>query len=123
MREYARILSPKGLGFIQNPWKETGITQEDPSASPRERVRRFGQADHVRLYGLDFEDRLRSVGLNPHRLLPDQVVTPRVIEVMGLRREMPIWMVFGSASPLSNQTGDVLAAEVRNRAQDFLARF
>ncbi len=30
---------------------------------PREREQRFGQHDHVRLYGLDYPERLRAAGL------------------------------------------------------------
>ena len=38
-------------------------TLEDPRIrTPEERVQAYGQADHVRLYGLDFSDRLREAG-------------------------------------------------------------
>jgi hypothetical protein len=38
-------------------------TFEDPSVvSPEERERLFWQADHVRLYGLDFKERLEQAG-------------------------------------------------------------
>ena len=38
-------------------------TDEDPSVTdPQERFRRFGQTDHVRLYGRDYMDRLREAG-------------------------------------------------------------
>jgi len=30
--------------------------------SPEDRAKHFGQYDHVRIYGLDYFDRLRSVG-------------------------------------------------------------
>jgi hypothetical protein len=96
MREYARLLSPTGVGFIQNPWKPDRPTVEDPSASPEERRRRFGQADHVRTYGSDFEGRLRAAGLDPHRVLPEQVLSDMAIQTMGITPRMPIWLVFGS---------------------------
>ena len=98
MREYARLLSPVGVGFIQNPWRPNGPTAEDPSASPEERLRRFGQADHVRIYGADFEDRLRSAGLEPRRVLPEHVLSETTIRTMGITPRTPIWIVFGEES-------------------------
>jgi SAM-dependent methyltransferase len=98
MREYARLLSPLGVGFIQNPWRPNRPTVEDPSASPQERLQRFGQADHVRIYGADFEDRLRSAGLDPRRVLPEQVQSEMTIRTMGITPRMPIWTVFGEQS-------------------------
>ena len=35
-----------------------------PITSPEERERAYGQHDHLRLYGRDFGDRLRSVGFD-----------------------------------------------------------
>ena len=38
-------------------------TDEDASISdPVQRIRRFGQSDHIRLYGRDYHDRLRQAG-------------------------------------------------------------
>jgi hypothetical protein len=122
MGEYARILSPTGIGFVQNPWRTTGVTQEDPSASVEERIKRFGQADHVRIYGVDFEDRLRSVGLDPRRLLPEAIVPSAAIDSMAIRRDMPIWMVCGSAFPYSPMTPEFFMAAVRGRVEEFLGR-
>jgi SAM-dependent methyltransferase len=96
MSEYSRLLSPIGIGFVQAPWKPDQPTVEDPSASPEERRRRFGQADHVRMYGGDFEDRMRSAGLEPRRVLPEHVLSEMAIHTMGLTPRMPIWLVFGS---------------------------
>jgi len=98
MREYARVLSPTGVGFIQNPWRPRRPTVEDPSASPEDRLRRFGQADHVRFYGADFEDRLRSAGLEPRRVVPEQVMDEPTIQTMAITPKMPIWIVFGADS-------------------------
>ena len=64
MREIARVLSPRGIALIEVPIKGGVVTEEDPSASPDERARRFGQSDHVRWYGDDFDDRLSAAGLS-----------------------------------------------------------
>lgn len=123
MREYARILSPRGIGFIQNPWRPTGPTDEDPTASPEDRTRRFGQADHVRMYGTDFEDRLRSVGLEPRRLVPERLLDPGMIQSFGITPNTPIWVVFGSISRYRRLNDDRLVAVLHRRvarsARDF----
>lgn len=64
MRELCRVLKPGGLAIMQVPFK-AGITEtdEDPTITdPEERIRRFGQYDHVRQYGTDYPERLREEG-------------------------------------------------------------
>jgi SAM-dependent methyltransferase len=65
MRELRRVLRPGGWAVIQVPiLRET--TVEDPTEQdPAERLRRFGQDDHVRVYGADFFERLRDAGFRP----------------------------------------------------------
>jgi predicted SAM-dependent methyltransferase len=64
MQELYRILKPGGTGIFQIPQdlnRET--TFEDNSITdPKERAKIFGQYDHVRVYGSDYFDKLRSVG-------------------------------------------------------------
>jgi predicted SAM-dependent methyltransferase len=63
MRELLRVLRPGGVVCIQVPYDSNHPTDEDPMVTdPRERTKRFGQADHVRLYGTDLPDRLRKAG-------------------------------------------------------------
>jgi hypothetical protein len=65
MRELRRVLRPVGWAVIQVPILR-GRTIEDPGEQdPAQRLRRFGQDDHVRVYGNDFLDRLREAGLRP----------------------------------------------------------
>jgi SAM-dependent methyltransferase len=65
LREIRRVLRPRGRAVLQQPVDGTlERTREDPSASPADRLRLFGQEDHVRLYGRDFADRLRAAGLD-----------------------------------------------------------
>lgn len=66
IKEIFRVLKPKGWAIIQTPIdKNREKTFEDFSiASPEDRKRVFGQGDHVRIYGLDYIDRLKNVGFN-----------------------------------------------------------
>jgi SAM-dependent methyltransferase len=62
MREFFRFLKPNGWAVLMVPI-EAAVTFEDPSITdPAERERVFGQNDHVRIYGLDFVERLREAG-------------------------------------------------------------
>jgi len=64
MQELYRVLKPGGMAILQIPQdlnRET--TYEDDSITdPQERARIFGQYDHVRIYGRDYFEKLRSIG-------------------------------------------------------------
>lgn len=64
MQELFRILKPGGTGIFQIPQDlSRAVTFEDDSITNRkERAKIFGQYDHVRIYGRDYFDKLRSVG-------------------------------------------------------------
>lgn len=64
MQELYRVLKPGGMGIFQIPQDlSRDVTFEDNSITDAmERARIFGQYDHVRLYGRDYFDKLRSTG-------------------------------------------------------------
>ncbi len=62
MRELHRVLKTGGWAVINAPIT-VARTDEDPTiVTPEERLRRFGQSDHVRRYGPDYADRLADAG-------------------------------------------------------------
>lgn len=63
-REILRVLAPGGLAVLTVPQKDPPAeTDEDPTvATEGEREKRFGQKDHVRMYGDDFATRLAEAG-------------------------------------------------------------
>lgn len=64
MRELYRVMKPGGMGIFQIPQDlNRDVTFEDNSITDKkERAKIFGQYDHVRVYGRDYFDKLRSIG-------------------------------------------------------------
>lgn len=61
--ELYRVLKPGGWALISVPVRLNRPTFEDPSiTAPAERRRAFGEASHVRIYGLDLAARLEECG-------------------------------------------------------------
>lgn len=64
LQELYRVLKPGGWGIFQIPQdlnRETTF-EDDSITDKKERARLFGQYDHVRVYGRDYFDKLRSIG-------------------------------------------------------------
>ena len=64
LREIHRILSPGGRALLLFPIVEGwDHTYENPAhTSTADRIRYFGQADHVRMFGRDVRDRIADAG-------------------------------------------------------------
>lgn len=74
LKELYRILRRGGWALILVPITSQK-TFEDPSvSSPEERLLIFGQVDHVRRYGMDFEERLREAGFSVKSITEAEVV-------------------------------------------------
>ncbi|MGI9212292.1 MAG: class I SAM-dependent methyltransferase [Methylococcaceae bacterium] len=65
IRELHRVLTPGGFAIIQIPYaRNLKETLEDGYSTPNDRLRHYGQKDHVRLYGMDYSRRLRHCGFD-----------------------------------------------------------
>lgn len=88
MQELFRVMKPGGFGVFQIPQdlsRETTF-EDDSITDAEERARIFGQYDHVRVYGRDYFDKLRSVGF---RVIPvdyTQEIAPELVEKYGLAK-------------------------------------
>ena len=73
MREIRRVLKPTGWAIMLVPGTQEETTFEETSIqSAAERLRVFGQSDHVRFYGKDYPDRLRESGFDIEVFQPDR---------------------------------------------------
>jgi len=84
MREFHRVLTPGGMAVLLVPIT-AAETIEDPSIlDPQERLRLFGQEDHVRRYGLDYSSRLKEAGFAVEEIRREDFLAPTDMEAMGI---------------------------------------
>jgi len=82
MQELFRVLKKGGFGVFQIPQDMSREnTFEDASITDKEeRTKIFGQYDHVRVYGRDYFNKLRSVGFKVDEVDYTQRITPEELE-------------------------------------------
>ena len=82
MRELYRVMKKGGWGIFQVPQdiNRAHTFEDDTITDPAERTRIFGQYDHVRVYGLDYFDRLRQVGFEVEEIVYSTHFTAEEIE-------------------------------------------
>ena len=88
MQELYRVLKPKGMAILQIPQDiSREKTFEDNSITDRkERAKIFGQYDHVRVYGRDYFNKLRSIGFNVKEVAYTTTLSDESIEKFCLAK-------------------------------------
>ena len=88
LSELYRVMKKGGWGILQVPMKNSlEKTYEDFTITdPKERQKHFGQYDHVRWYGMDYFDRLKSVGFDAKANFYSQKFSDADIKKFGLNR-------------------------------------
>ncbi len=82
MKELFRVMKKGGFGIFQIPQDlSREVTFEDDSITDnKERARIFGQYDHVRVYGRDYFNKLRSIGFKVDEIDYTQKIAPEKLE-------------------------------------------
>ena len=80
MKELFRVMKKGGMGIFQVPQDlNRDVTFEDNSiTNPKERAKIFGQYDHVRVYGKDYFDKLRSIGFEVKEVNYSQKISSKL---------------------------------------------
>jgi SAM-dependent methyltransferase len=70
MQELYRVLAPGGTAILQVPYEADRKTtfEDNTITDPKERAKIFGQYDHVRVYGMDYFEKLAEVGFTVEAL-------------------------------------------------------
>ena len=89
MKELYRVLNKNGTAILQVPINQkSSKTFEDSSiVDKKERIEKFGQYDHIRLYGLDYFKKLESFGFKVDPLKYSKKFTESEIIKYGLIKD------------------------------------
>jgi predicted SAM-dependent methyltransferase len=82
MQELFRVLKPGGMGIFQIPQdlSRAKTFSDDTIVDQKERAKIFGQYDHVRVYGRDYFDKLRSIGFKVIEEDYTRKIAPELVE-------------------------------------------
>ena len=82
MQELYRVLKPGGMAILQIPQElNRAITfTDDTITDQKKRAEIFGQYDHVRIYGRDYFDKLRSIGFKVIEEDYTKKISPELVE-------------------------------------------
>lgn len=88
MQEIFRILRPGGKAILQIPQdlSRAKTFEDNTIKDPKERTRIFGQYDHVRVYGRDYFDKLRSIGFKVEAVDYTKMLSPEEVEKYRLAK-------------------------------------
>lgn len=92
MRELYRVLKPGGIAFLNVPMSNEPATLENPEYNtPELRLKYYWQEDHVRLYGLDYPQRLSDAGFTV-QLFTMEDMDDKTLKRYGLDRNEKIFL-------------------------------
>ena len=84
MREFHRVLKRDGWAILLVPINADATYEDASIVEPQDRLREFGQEDHVRIYGPDYVDRLTEAGFWVETMTPAELASPEDVVRMGL---------------------------------------
>lgn len=88
MQELYRVMKPGGFGIFQIPQdlSRAETFEDDTITDKKERAKIFGQYDHVRVYGRDYFDKLRSIGFKVDEVDYTKKIAPELLERYALMK-------------------------------------
>lgn len=87
LKELFRILKPDGTALIIIPVERESTFEDSSVTEPEERLKIFGQRDHVRIYGEDFINRLIESGFKVKTYLPKDIFSENEQIKYGIKIE------------------------------------
>lgn len=91
MGEFYRVLKTGCWAVLQVPIN-VEVTEEDFTVdSDEERLRLYGQIDHVRNYGRDYKDRLEKAGFEVRIFKADEIVSKDALKQMSIAPEREVY--------------------------------
>lgn len=96
MQELYRVLKKGGMGIFQIPQDLNRATtfEDDSITDPKERAKIFGQYDHVRVYGRDYFDKLRSIGFQVKEVNYAKEISEELVDKYRLMKGEILPVVF-----------------------------
>lgn len=113
MAEIARTLRPTGIAILQVPLSGRSATEEEVLHTDEERLARYGQADHVRLYGNDLFARLAAAGLASEAVSPRESMPPEAVRKYGLLPDEALVFAVRANSPVALRRLSIFATRLR----------
>lgn len=93
IRELSRVLSKEGYAIITVPVDEKHFTLESPSINTDIlRIKYYGAANHVRMFGKDFKKILWEFGLEAKRIPAKLFLDKQSIREAGLKINEYFWL-------------------------------
>ena len=88
MQELYRVLKPNGWGIFQIPQdiKRETTFEDNSITDKKKRAKIFGQYDHVRIYGMDYFDKLRSIGFKVEAVDYTKELTKEEVDIYRLAK-------------------------------------
>jgi SAM-dependent methyltransferase len=88
LSELFRVMKPGGWGIFQVPVRyQLSKTFEDAAITDRkERIEKFGQYDHVRVYGIDYYETLKNAGFEVEKVNLSEKLSDEEIRKFALEK-------------------------------------
>lgn len=85
--ELKRVLKEDGRLILSFPIAKQIETLEVKTFNDEERLQKYGQKDHIRLYGRDYRERIEKHGFIAHEYIPNQILEGTDIIKYGFLKE------------------------------------